>query len=126
MLLIFHNVLEVLIWCEGNAPKTISYKLPKDCESDIDYIWDIVPSPDSTSVLFRGGSSGAGDVNLGILLCLNLRTHRCHALADSVRKAVWVSPKRIRITEVEFVNREDSKGTTLSTERLHTRVLTNF
>ena len=102
-LVVMSEMGEILFWREGIAPQLCCWNPPPDDAKDLDYYWNPILSPDSRYVLVRGGASGSKDMDAGTLLCVDLQTRRCKKLKDSVRRAEWLSPTRVRYTQVEFL-----------------------
>ena len=103
-LVVLSENAKALFWCEGETPQYFELLSPQAFRTiDLDYVWSPVLSPDKVHVLFRGGGSGSIDCDAGTLFCWHRKTGRCKRLGDSIRKAVWLSPTRIRCTQVEFL-----------------------
>ena len=77
----------------------------------IDSAW----SPDDRRVLFRPWGSGGKDMNVGTLLCLDADRWRLNTVNDSVMRAQWLGPHRIRYQPMEVIKH----GSTFSYRTAH-------
>ena len=102
-LVVMGEMGNILFWQEGSAPRLCRWNPPPEDAKDLDYYWNPILSPDSRHVLLRGGASGSKDMDAGCLLCVDIQTGRCKKLNDSVRRAEWLSPTRVRYMQVEFL-----------------------
>ena len=81
--------LRVLVWREGHRLR--DFGVPGSDDYTMGCVW----SPDNRRLLVRGGSSGAADVDIGMLYCLKLGRWPDYKLykLGTARKFAWKSRK---------------------------------
>ena len=79
---------KLVVWRAGERTKIISNQ---DCER-FDYIEDFYWSLDNQHLMIRTGSSGAADIDEGVLWCLNPNTGKADFVSGDVAGPDWIKP----------------------------------
>ena len=78
----------LVAWQAGGRVKLLFHQ---ECEQ-FDYVEDFYWSPDNKFMMFRTGSSGASDIDEGVLWCLNLSTGKADFVSGEVAGPDWIKP----------------------------------
>ena len=99
----------ILVWREGRRPRLLP--LRADYLKNYDYEFGkFVWNRSHSKVLFRAGSSGAFDGDLGSLLCIDISKRKLYeASVNPVRKMVWTQRNTVHYWTGSFATGKISK-----------------
>lgn len=92
--------IKLVTWEAGGCVQAFFTRPPVHDDYTENFFW----SPDKKHLLFRTGSSGASDRDLGHLYCLNVLTHRVLLVNTATRRVQWAGNRRVKYWPINFAH----------------------